>query len=279
MDGPTGADLAAAVARRQREVVAAVGALDEAELHLPTRLPGWSRLTIVCHLRFGALASDRMTADTMAGRPTAYYPLGRAAQRAATLEPGDGETALDAVASLDEAGRRLDRRWAELDPDGDPERWAAEVVEPPDLPDLGSISLRTLALLRLTEVEVHGLDLDLGLSPWSTTFVEAALPHRLLGLARRRSNHRPVDRSVVGSWALVSDDGPGFLIDVGGPDDPDVRVERIEGSAPPDRAAATIAGSSAELLAFILGRRSADELRLGRDLDLARSFLQAFPAP
>jgi hypothetical protein len=84
------------------------------------------------------------------------------------------------------------------------------IQEPPDNSDLDPITLWTLALVRLTRVEVHGQDLDLTLSPWSVSFVEAALPTRLLRLPTRRSNHRAIDDSINGSWGLVATDAPAF---------------------------------------------------------------------
>lgn len=46
-----GAELYAAWQLRSAEVLAALRALDGEQLRQPTRLPGWDRLTIVCHLR------------------------------------------------------------------------------------------------------------------------------------------------------------------------------------------------------------------------------------
>lgn len=46
-------------------------------------------------------------------------------------------------------------------------------------------TLGMLAVLRLTEVEVHGFDLDIGCTPWSEVFVDVALPTRIRRLATR----------------------------------------------------------------------------------------------
>lgn len=55
--------------------------LDDLALEAPSQLSGWSRLTILCHLRYGTQALRRMTIDALAGRETSYYPLGREHQR------------------------------------------------------------------------------------------------------------------------------------------------------------------------------------------------------
>jgi len=105
-------------------------------------------------------------------------------------------------------------------------------------------------LLRLTEVEVHGSDLDVGLDDWSAAFVETALPFRLDWLNSRRSNHRAVDEGVQGSWLLHASDGSTYLVSVKGasvesrPADPSAPARAtIEGDEPrPAGAAARPAG-------------------------------------
>lgn len=92
-----------------------------------------------------------------------------------------------------------------------PEAWdGTTVCEPEDNPDIGPITLLQLAILRLTEVEVHGTDLDLGLSDWSDPFIDAALPMRIAWLPRR---HTP-SQAPSGSWNLVATDGPSFNVAV-----------------------------------------------------------------
>ena len=264
------ASVVEAVRRRHREVGAALGSLSEDDLLAPSLLPGWSRLTIACHLRYGAIATDRMLADTVAGRPTAFYPEGRERQRPGTLRPGPTEDAAVVGPSLVTASRRLDASLAGLDD----RWWSATITEPAGGEDLGPVDLATLALLRLTEVEVHGTDLDLGLSAWSTTFVDAALPARLHWLPARRSNRpRASDLSIDGTWALVDRDGPSFLVSARG-----ALVEVAETIGPVD-GQATIVGSKHGLLAFLLGRLALESLDVSGDAALAASFLDAFPAP
>ena len=261
---PPPGDLAAAVARRTSEIVAALGALDANALRGPSLLPDWSRLTIACHLRYGAAALARMTDDALAGRPTSYYPGGRARQRPGTLAPDDGESPADVVASLATRSGELHGRWSELTPD----RWATVVDEPPDNPDLGSMPLHSFALLRLTEVEVHGTDLDLGLDDWSDGFVAAALPFRI----RRLAGRRPAI-PVEGSWLLVADDGPTHLVTA-----TPTSVET--GAASPDEpATARVEGSARDVLALLLGRPPVQPLRRAGDVDLAEAFDAAFPGP
>ncbi|MDD9372083.1 MAG: maleylpyruvate isomerase family mycothiol-dependent enzyme [Acidimicrobiales bacterium] len=220
-----------------------VTALGDADLDAPSLLPGWSRLTTTCHLRYGAEALRRMTEDALAGRPTSYYPGGRSRQRPITLTPREGESASAVVASLRDESKSLHEGWHTVN------EWATPVVEPPDDIDLGPIELRRLALARLTEVEVHGTDLDVGLGPWSEVFVRHVLPMRLEWLNDRRTNGRHVDASIHASWLLLATDMPvSQVVTVDGP-----TVVSQSG----DSADATITGTGSELLALLLGRAPA----------------------
>lgn len=116
-----------------------------------------------------------MTDDALAGRPTAYYPEGRAAQRPGTLQPASDEAVAAVVDDLEDAGSVLLARWSALDEAA----WTTVVREPADNPDLGPLTVEHLAVLRLTEVEVHATDLDIGLPDWSDVLVELAVPRRL----------------------------------------------------------------------------------------------------
>lgn len=225
-----------------RATAAVVGALEATDLDAPSLLPGWARLTIACHLRYGAEALRWMTTDALAGRPTSYYPEGRATQRPATLVPRRGESSADVLASLRETSELLQATWRDV------EDWTVPVVEPPENPDLGTVELRRPALARLTEVEVHGTDLGVGLGPWSDVFVRSVLPMRLDWPNSRRSNHR-VDTSVRASWLLVATDmAISQVVAVDGP---------VVMSRPGDSAEVTIRGTGADLLALLLGRAPA----------------------
>lgn len=262
-------ELAEAVATRSREVVAALAHLDDDELLAPSKLPHWSRLTIACHLRYGANAFRRMTEGGVTGIPIAYYPNGRDRERPATLEPAPNESPQDVVASLRTESEALRAAWASLSDDD----WNLVVFEPEDNPDLGPQKVGSLPLLRATEVEVHGTDLGLGLSHWSEVFVEAALPFRLEWLNRRRTNHRSVDPHVQGSWLLDATDGPTYVVSVDGER---VSSRPYTADAPVD---ATITGTSRDLLALLLGREAASPVQYGGDVALAEQFDRAFPGP
>ena len=210
-----------------------------------------------------------MTDDVLAGRPTAFYPEGRNCQRPATLVPRPNEQPEDVVASFVEASRDLDEAWSQLGNAA----WGQSVREPAQNTDLGTMSLAAHALLRLTEVEVHGTDLDINASEWSDTFIDAALPMRLRWLPARRSNHRSVEEGIFGTWVFSSIDGPTLSVKAS----PEGTV--VEDGASTDQNTARIKGTKAGLLAFVLGRRGLDTLSFSGNAELASKFLHAFPPP
>ena len=122
-----------AIDQKSREIAGSLRALDDNELHQGSELPEWSRLTIACHLRFGAEALIRLTRSATQGVPAAYYPEGRARQRPRTLVPNLGESPQDVVESLARVGDELIGLWSSLGPTD----WDRPVVEPPENPDLG----------------------------------------------------------------------------------------------------------------------------------------------
>lgn len=261
-----------AIETRTADLVAALAALDDATIRGPSRLAGWNRLTIVCHLRYGAVALERMTRDTLAGRPTAYYPGGRSRQRAATLQPDEGEGPAEVVRSLAATSAALHAVWHVRRP----HEWRRTVEEPPGNTDLGPVTLGRLAMSRLLEVEVHGTDLDIGLADWSSTLVEVALPTRLRWLATRRTNHRPVDESIEGTWVLEATDGPTWVVSV---ERGRVTTHPVDDRHHLTDRVAIIAGASRDLLALLLGRAPRQPLRHGGNLVLAHRFGEAFPGP
>ena len=75
-----GAAISEAARTRTADIVSALAAMGS--LSAPSRLPGWSRLTVACHLRYGAIASRRMTTRRPSRKKDVLLPwraLGRPA--------------------------------------------------------------------------------------------------------------------------------------------------------------------------------------------------------
>jgi uncharacterized protein (TIGR03083 family) len=239
----------------------------EAALHEPSRLEGWSRATLLAHLRYGAGASIRLTDDALAGRPAAFYP-GGADEREASLQLTDGESPDALVAELFAQSDRLAQQWRKLSETD----WETELREP----RLGRMRLTRLVALRLTEVEVHGVDLGLDRhTQWSDRFVELCLPLRIAWLPNHSRAQPTADRSVNGRWLLRADSGRSWLVSAAG---------GLASAGPKDDMAdaaadCIITGSERDLLGLVLGRLPATALYIAGDETLALNFEAAFPGP
>ncbi|MEY2472421.1 MAG: maleylpyruvate isomerase [Actinomycetota bacterium] len=266
MSGPA---IVRAIAAGQQSIVRALEPLDDERLRAQTLLPGWDRLTIVCHIRYGAEAVNAMVRAGLAGEPALYYPGGRVEQRPGTLHPGPHETPQGVVASFAARCAELDATLATLRDDD----FAIEVHEPAGAFDLGTQTIEQLLTLRLTEVEVHAGDLLLGLDKWSDTFVEAGLPLRFERLATRLANQPPIDTSYEGTWLLRTTEGDAWTVTLE-PRRAEVRMADYD-----TRSDATITASRRDMLALLLGRPLETEAVYAGDTELAAAFTKAFRGP
>lgn len=262
--------LVAAIEQRTRQIVGSLGDLGDRALRAPSWLDGWSRLTIACHLRYGAEALALMTRHALRGAPTSYYPDGREQQRPSTLVPRAGESGAAVVASLAMCSDALVRVWSALTVDD----WRLEGSELGDTFDRRSLSLADLALLRLTECEVHGSDLGLGLDDWSPLFVSLALPFRVALLRTRRPDHPGIPATTTGSWLLIATDGPTHLVSVA-----HGKVQSQQYTPNTTPATAAIEATSRDLLALLLGRPPLGRLSFTGDATFGHSFTHLFPGP
>lgn len=234
------------------------GPLDE-----PSRLPGWSRRTVLAHLHAGALASARMTREALIGEASEFYPDG-SAERAATLRAFDGLEPATVYAQFATSAQELAALWGSLSP--------AEWTRPFTESRFGEISLSRLLMLRLTELTVHGEDIDLGLQGWNREFVTLALPLRLAWLP---SHHRPrpdADLSVRGRW-LLGDGARWWLLQA------DSDGASVAAASSEEQTDVVLRGSPEELLRVLLGRLPASALVVDGDAAFAELLKAAFPGP
>lgn len=266
MNGPA---IAAAIAARQSDIVARCREMSDAELRAPSHLPGWDRLTVLCHIRYGGEAIDRMIRAALRDEPALFYPEGRLEQRPGTLLPRVGESPQDVVASFADASAELDATLAALAEDD----WDTEFREPDGTLDLGPQTVEQLATLRLTEVDVHSVDLDIGIAEWSDAFVDAGLPLRFERLATRLANQPPIDFAYQGTWLLRTDEGDAWSVTLDG------EYSLVRATTYDARSRATITASRRDLLALLLGRPLLTEAVYAGDTEFAAAFLEAFPGP
>ncbi|WP_344741682.1 maleylpyruvate isomerase family mycothiol-dependent enzyme [Microlunatus spumicola] len=147
----------------------------DAEWALPSRLPGWSRAHVATHVARQADGFARLVEGAAAGERRAMYSSPEA--RTAEIEDGADRTGLELQTDLDTSAERLTEAFDRLDQlqvgqlqggqgqggqgtgDGPGTGWSAAV----ELRGGLVVPARLLPLGRLFEVELHHVDLDVGL--------------------------------------------------------------------------------------------------------------------
>lgn len=248
---------------RSHEISSALLQADASVLGAPSLLTDWSRLTIACHLRYGAQATRQVIEATLEGRPAAYYPGGRDLQRPFTLRPALSEPAAHVVDSLRHEVAELQRTLTALDPDS----MASLIAQHADNRDLGQMTISDLVRLRLTEVQVHGTDLDLGLDAWPADFGPAVMAQRVALVQRR---------SVIGVGSklmLVATDAMSSSVVV--------TADGIEahGNTADASVISRLVGTANAHVAMLVGRGVAADLEIEGDIELAQAFVGSIVGP
>jgi maleylpyruvate isomerase len=203
-------------------------ALSDAQAREPSLLPGWSRGHTLTHIARNADGLGNLLRWARTGSETPMYAS--AESRSADIEAGAGRPAADLAADVRESAAAFAAEAAGMPEDA----WTALVraLNGPPFP-----ALRVLEH-RLSEVEIHHVDLAAGYSPgdWPEDFLSEALP-RVAGSFAGRDDVPPCV-----AWAEGAKDS--FRI---GPD---------QAGAP----AVIIRGQPADLLAWLLGRNDGASL-------------------
>jgi maleylpyruvate isomerase len=219
-DDPAGTAirLRARVAAATAILLASAGQISDQQAREPSLLPGWSRGHLLTHLARNADSLRNLLTWARTGVETPQYSSPQ--ERTDGIERGAGRPAAELLADLDESAAALDAAAADL-----PEpAWAAQVGSP-----WGHAGWYTL-WRRLSEVEIHHVDLGLGYSPadWPGAFATYSLEQS----AERFTNAR--SPAVV----LRSSDAP-VVVRIGPPE---------------DQPATTVTGPVCALLAWLTGR-------------------------
>ncbi|MCH7232286.1 maleylpyruvate isomerase family mycothiol-dependent enzyme [Glycomyces sp. L485] len=162
------AELLSALQVATNRLVAAVGRLTDDEVRRPSLLPGWTRGHLLTHVARNADAMRNLLDWARTGIETPAYV--RAEARDADIEAGAGRSADDlrddvaesAEAFAAEAESLTDAAW----------RTEVRVLDGP------LFSAALLLPRRLTEVELHHTDLDIGYkaADWTGKFARMELP-------------------------------------------------------------------------------------------------------
>jgi maleylpyruvate isomerase len=223
--------LAAATER----LLASAAALSDPQLREPSPLPGWTRGHVLSHVARNADGLRNLLIWARTGTETPMYAS--AESRGADIEAGAGRPAADLAADVRESAAAFADEAASL-PDN---AWACLVraLSGPAFPALGVLDRR------LSEVEIHHVDLAAGYAPsdWPADFVADALPRVADSFTGRD------DTPCCLVWAESA--AHGYQIGPAGTASPPVVVR----------------GRPADLLAWLFGRDSGTGLRVSGQAD------------
>lgn len=190
--------------------------LDDTQVAAPSALPGWTRGHVLAHVARNADALVNLLTWARTGVETPMYPSRQV--RDEHIERDAGRSADDHRADIEESQRRFMAAAGDLgDADwGATIRWGRDAAE---------TTADLVPWLRIVEVEVHHVDLDLGYTPahWTPDFVRRQL-------ARTVEDRR-------------ADDTPALTVRA-----TDTGAEHHLGGG------TVVAGPQAALLAWLLGR-------------------------
>jgi maleylpyruvate isomerase len=207
-------------------LLATADALTDAQAAAASGLPGWTRGHVLTHLARNADGFRNLLAWASTGDETPMYPSEEARDRG--IQEGAGRTAAELAADV----RVSAAAFAGAAQDLPPQAWAALVARRGV-----TFPARGIPARRLSELEIHHVDLDAGYQPadWPAGFVAAALVR------------------VAGDFAGRAD-APACLAR---PDGLDAAFPIGPDSASPGQASqVTVSGPPAALLAWLIGRDS-----------------------
>jgi maleylpyruvate isomerase len=148
----TGIEAFGPVSEATQRFVEAVSALSDDEVGGATLIPPWTRGHVITHVARAADSYRRLLAGAIEGIESPQYPSMQF--RAEQIEAGSGRTASELVKDVVDASARFEEMMRTL-PDA---AWGAKVrMRPGELRDPAA-----LPLIRLREIEVHHVDLDVG---------------------------------------------------------------------------------------------------------------------
>jgi maleylpyruvate isomerase len=157
------------VTNAQRRFEAAIAPLDDDAATRPSLLPGWTVGHLLTHVARNADSHVRRAKAASRNEVVDQYPGGYAG-RTQEIEEGATRTAAELIADVQESAATLHATWRDVPASA----WSCVTrdVSARERP------LRELPFRRWRELEVHVVDLDVGVTylDWSDEFVAAWLP-------------------------------------------------------------------------------------------------------
>src|SRR5215472_12575594 len=216
-------------------LVVTANAVSDAQAREPSLLPGWSRGHVLTHIARNADGLGNLLRWARTGTETPMYAS--AESRSADIEAGAGRPAADLAADVRESAAAFAAEAASMPEDA----WTAQVraLNGPPFAALGVLDRR------LSEVEIHHVDLAAGYAPsdWPADFVADAL-HRVADSFTGRD-----DAPCCLVWAESAPHG--------------YRIGPAGTTSPP----VVVRGQPADLLAWLLGRGSGAGLQVSGQAD------------
>lgn len=220
----------ARVRKATDRLLTTVSALDGTQLREPSLLPGWTRAHVLTHIARNADGMVNLLRWARTGTETPMYASREA--RAADIEAGAGRSAAVLAADVRESAAAFAAEAAGLPGDV----WTVQVraLAGPAFPAYGVLDRR------LSEVEIHHVDLGAGYGPadWPEDFVAGALPRVAESFAGR--DDTPACRVQAEGWDSWFRIGPGR----------------------PGVAPVSVHGPATTVLAWLLGRDDGAGLRV-----------------
>lgn len=201
----------------------AIRPLDDDAVREPSALPDWTRGHLLTHLARNADAIVNLCTWARTGDETPMYESRE--QRAADIEAGSGRPAEEIIADVDKAAKALALE-LELLPQ---RRWLAEIRH--GGPETAKPAW-WIPMMRLGEVELHHVDLQIGYKPgsWPEAWVRNTLPDAVRDLERQAGKPLTINATDIG-------------LEIGG----DGR---------------SVSGTASDLLAWVTGRGDGTRLKI-----------------
>jgi maleylpyruvate isomerase len=210
------------LAAASERLLATAGTLTDAQAREPSLLPGWTRGHVLTHVARNADGLGNLLRWARTGTEIPMYASAEA--RAADIEAGAGRPAAELAADVRESAAAFAAEAATVT--GDDWTTMVRALYGPPFPAMGVL------VRRLSEVEIHHVDLDAGYAPgdWPEDFLVEALPRVALSFTGR-------------------DDAPRCVVWADGAKD-SFRIGPEQGGAAP----VIVNGQPADVLAWLLGR-------------------------
>ncbi|MCM6778518.1 maleylpyruvate isomerase family mycothiol-dependent enzyme [Nocardia sp. CDC159] len=224
------------VDRATQHLLDALGELTDADVPEPSLLPGWTRGHVLAHLARNADGLLNLLLWARTGIETPQY----ASQflRDSDIETGAPRPIAEQLTDL----RAASDRWLALARAMPADRWDYRVRARTGK----QLPASAVPWLRLREIEIHHVDLNIGYRPqdWPADFVARMLTERVEGLDHAAASSRPADAKPMTSDPSQPPP-PSFVIET-----TDTGFGATIGPAPTTK----VSGPAAEVLAWLIGR-------------------------